>query len=34
MTHQKINELFGKPLTVVNVGLESMAQAVQARVSR
>ena len=31
MTHQKINEIFGKPLTVVNVGLGSMAQAVQAQ---
>ncbi len=31
MTHQKINEIFGKPLTVVNLGLGSMAQAVQAQ---
>jgi hypothetical protein len=26
MTHKKIGELFGKPLTVINLGLESMAQ--------
>lgn len=31
MTNPKINDLFGKPLTVVNVGLGSMAQAVQAQ---
>jgi hypothetical protein len=31
MSGQKINDLFGKPLTVVNVGLGSMAQAVQAQ---
>ena len=27
----KINDLFGKPLSVINVGLESMAEAVQAQ---
>ena len=27
----KINDLFGKPLSVINVGLESMAQSVQAQ---
>ena len=26
MTHRKINDLFGKPISVVNVGLASMAQ--------
>src|SRR5512135_2561779 len=31
MTTSKINDLFGKPLSVVNVGLESMAQAVHAQ---
>jgi hypothetical protein len=31
MSQQKINDLFGKPLTVVNVGLGSMAQAVAAQ---
>jgi len=31
MTNPKINDLFGKPLTVVNVGLGSMAQSVQAQ---
>jgi len=29
MTKSKINEIFGKPLKVINVGLESMAQAVR-----
>jgi hypothetical protein len=29
MTNQKIGEIFGKPLTVVNLGLESMAQSVR-----
>ena len=31
MTNPKINDLFGKPLAVVNVGLNSMAQSVQAQ---
>jgi hypothetical protein len=31
MTARKINELFSKPLTVINVGLNSMAQAVHAQ---
>ncbi len=31
MSDQKINDLFGKPLTVINVGLGSMAQAVTAQ---
>jgi hypothetical protein len=31
MSQQKINDLFGKPLTIVNVGLGSMAQAVAAQ---
>jgi hypothetical protein len=29
MTNPKINDLFGKPLNVINIGLESMAQSVQ-----
>ena len=29
MTERKINDLFGKPLTVVNVGLASMAQPIR-----
>jgi hypothetical protein len=31
MSERKINNLFGKPLAVVNLGLDSMAQAVQAQ---
>ncbi len=31
MSQSKLRELFGKPLTVVNIGLESMAQAVKAQ---
>ncbi len=31
MSDQKINDLFGKPLTVINVGLGSMAQSVPAQ---
>ncbi len=31
MNTKQINDLFGKPLSVVNVGLESMAQSVQAQ---
>jgi hypothetical protein len=31
MTEANINHLFGKPLSVINVGLESMAQSVQAQ---
>jgi hypothetical protein len=31
MNNRPINDLFGKPLTVVNVGLESMAQSVRAQ---
>jgi hypothetical protein len=31
MTHPDINEVFGKPVTVINVGLKSMAQSVEAQ---
>lgn len=31
MSSRQINDLFGKPMTIVNVGLQSMAQAVQAQ---
>jgi hypothetical protein len=31
MPERKINDLFGKPISVINIGLESMAQAVRAQ---
>ncbi len=31
MSQSKINDVFGKPLTVVNVGLASMAESVEAQ---
>ena len=31
MSASKINDLFGKPLSVVNIGLSSMAESVQAQ---
>jgi hypothetical protein len=31
MAHRQLNDIFGQPLTVVNVGLESMAQSVRAQ---
>src|SRR5512138_3266675 len=31
MNTRKINDLFGKPLSVVNIGLASMAESVQAQ---
>ncbi len=31
MAHRQLNDIFGQPLTVINVGLESMAQSVRAQ---